>query len=470
MTTFDFVPHSGTFSKDILPLLNGGHTSVGALYDAPELLPLLERWATYCDNQRYGLRSLAEQAPAFVRSAGAPAHFARRIAEDASNKDWMIGQSLLGSDAHRDKVEPNMCAERGPRLGNYPLVYVLAAQAQLYPEVFAQRALAWLEQSQGEIRKWRRDSRHMNGPNEEWLHGLYAALALAPSLDAAIVKHLARRTKEAGALIALLRHGHAKTLERVRDPQTFIEIHNSGDYTYGAGALFVAMGDEGRKMLRELLLDPTSPVQRGNLIEAAVDLGIWDRDLTDAFFAATEANAPGAVYAATELPLLERDDVRRLEKVPGVPEQAIAWQRDTSKKPAAPWNNELWQLTTDALTARLSKLTSKDMLQLTGHVNGARRAGDRFAVAASELASSKNPVTQLVIRLAARPPQRYPALLARADHHAGLQLQELERRWRPERFAAQPSTGDAVTPPSRERRPRAKKPSAAAAAAAVVVD
>jgi hypothetical protein len=459
---FDFAPHADKLGNEILDVANGGHTSIGALLDAPELLSMLQTWVSQGkDIKRYGLRDVAELSPAFHQWSGAPAHFAKRIAEPGASRDWLVGLSLLGSDTHRSLVEATLTDNRS-RLGNFEMVYVLAAQAELFPDEFTKRALAWLEQSKEEIKKWRRDSRNMHGPNEEWLQGLYAALALAPTLDPAIVKALERRTREPGAMIALVRHGHAKTIERMRDPNTFIEMHNSGDFTYGAAAVLVALGDDGKTLLRDMLLDATCPVRRDNLITAAIDLGIWDGTLTEAYIAAIEADTPRLIDAASELPLLERSYVARLEAVlqrpaykdrPYLSKAVIEQQRETSKKLE---ERRLWHLSTDELTSYLGKLKTKDMKWLTDRVRDARRAGDRFVAAAAELAASKNVMTQLVIRLASRPEQRYPGSLTNTDHRAGHQLQLVERRWRPERFAAgKPATQALAAKPTTRSRAKA---------------
>lgn len=451
-TSFDFAAHAKKLADGLPP--SAAASGYGDCLDAPELLPLIHAWLESPDPN---IRWLAETSRVLPRSDRAYEYFSAKFAAEPGRPAW-AARLLDASDRGFEAIRGDMMADvHGSEadLGMFAgsdVSLVFAATARTEPEIFTRRAALWLDEADRAFAAHRRDDRRGRSPAE--VAGLFAALTLAPSLSDAVMARLAKlagpRDLVARAFFALYRHGHPHTVARLQRASDVLALIAAEDRVVAGdqSLVYFMTSARGPAMLQELLLQPATPLRWTGVVSLAQTLGVWDPATQDAYFAALERRDGDAEHAAHELPLLGDEALRRLERLASrftseaAFARAVGLQRSGSKKVRKDDRARLWRLGVDELVARLTALTPADLRGLPDLIREARRAGERLEQARDALRGSRNPVTQLVLLLGARPaPVLHRDSLAYGAHAYSWAsaVRHWEQRWHPGR--ADPQVG-----------------------------
>ncbi len=430
---FDFVAHADSLGAALLPWAhNGSAPSV----NAPSLRPLLLNWLRGANPT---LQWYATQTATLRRDPAVYEHLVAQI-PSAHERYVPIGGALMADDRALELVRGEVARDETMLMRNHEGAIVLAAMARTEPEAFEAKAQLWVEDTLKAAKNALREAATGRRakpppPTAGSMECLFGSIALAPSLSDALRDKIVAgmgRAHFPTAFACLYAHDHRPTVRAVAAPSDFVELVRSVGTTRSAGALFVLL-DDGPARLRQLLLDPSFPLDWSGMVHVAIDLGIWDDEVVDAYLSALARGATGAASEGYSLPLLE--DASQLKRYEAAFEgngTALGMQcSDSSLVPDA-MRARLWRLETEPLVRALAALGADDVPRATILARDARRAGQRLVDATAALRACDNPVTQLVLALASSPPPRSWGLADTSCLHCwALEVQSWVRRWYP---------------------------------------
>lgn len=435
MADFDFVPHADRLGEALLPW---AHNGSAPCVTAPSLRPLLLRWL---HGENPTLQWYATQTATLRGDPAVYEHFVAQI-PTAYERYVSIGGALIADDRALELVRGEVARDETMLMRNHEGAIVLAALARTEPASFEAKVLPWVDDTLKAAKDLLREAatgrRHKQAPPTAGsMECLFGALALAPSLSTALRDKIVAGVGRAWfpqVFACLYVHGHPPTARAVEAPSDFPAWVRSIGSTQSTAALF-ALLDDGPARLRQLLLDPSSPFDWSGMVHVAVDLGLWDDEVIDAYLTALARGDAGAASESYRLPLLEDPaQLRRYEAALAGNGTALAMQRSDSPLVPDAMQTRLWRLETEALVRALAALGPDDVPRATTLASDARRAGQRFVEAHAALRSCDNPVTQFVLAQAlSAPPRSWGLANTSCTHCWAIEVRSWLRRWYPER-------------------------------------